>query len=143
MTQEKTAVDQTANDAQVVIPTSVPVVATPIPNFSDLVNASSNLDKMNEVLSLTAEYIELENIDDKFRGIYIGHQNIKVTNKATGELNEIKAARFLINRKVYINAGAALLGELERSNVEIGTPVQVTYLRKEKNTKIYEVTLLG
>lgn len=66
-----------------------------------------------------------------------------VTDKATGEQKELVAARFLINKKVYINAGVTLVNELKRASVPVGTPLQVTYIRKEGNAKIYEIALLG
>jgi hypothetical protein len=68
---------------------------------------------------------------------------MKVTNKSTGEQKELDAARFIINKRIWINAGAVLIGELKRANIPTGTPLQVTYERKDGNTKIYSITLLG
>jgi hypothetical protein len=118
-------------------------VANEITNFAELVAKSTNLDKMEQVLTLTAEYIELEKPSESFRGIFIGTQQTNMTDKATGEEKVVEAARFLINKQVFINMGVVLVQELKRSGVTVGTPVEITYLRKEGNTKIYQVTLLG
>jgi hypothetical protein len=118
-------------------------VANEITNFAELVSKSTGLDKLEQVLTLTAEYIELEKPSESFRGIFIGTQHTNMTDKATGEEKVVEAARFLINKQVFINMGVVLVQELKRSGVTVGTPVEITYLRKEGNTKIYQVTLLG
>jgi len=118
-------------------------VANEITNFAELVAKSTNLDKMEQVLTLTAEYIELEKPSESFRGIFIGTQTMNMTDKTTGEEKSIEAVRFLINKQVFINAGIVLVNEIKRAAVTVGTPVEITYLRKEGNTKIYQVTLLG
>ena len=110
-------------------------------NFSEMVAKSENLKKMKPVMTLTADYIELEKPDDSFRGIYIGVGEISVTDKATGEQRKLKSARFLVDKSVKINAGVNLVREL--ANVPTGTPVEITYLRKDGNVKIYSVTLLS
>jgi len=120
------------------------VVATSeITNFAEIAILSQNLEKMETTLTLTAEYVELEKPSESFRGVFIGKQVMNITDKATGEEKQLVAARFLNNKKVYINAGAVLLSELERASVPVGTPLEVTYVRKEGNTKIYEITLLS
>jgi hypothetical protein len=120
------------------------VVATSeITNFAEIAILSQNLEKMETTLTLTAEYVELEKPSESFRGVFIGKQVMNITDKSTGEEKQLVAARFLNNKKVYINAGAVLLSELERASVPVGTPLEVTYVRKEGNTKIYEITLLS
>lgn len=118
-------------------------VAPEITNFAELVAKSTNLDKLEQVVTLTAEYIELEKPAESFRGIFIGTQVMNFTDKATGEEKSSEAVRFLINKQVKLNAGVVLVNEIKRSAVTVGTPVEITYLRKEGNTKIYQVTLLG
>ena len=118
-------------------------VANEITNFAELVAKSTNLDKMEQVLTLTAEYIELEKPSESFRGIFIGTQVMNFTDKATGEEKSSEAVRFLINKQVKLNAGVVLVNEIKRAGINVGTPVEITYLRKEGNTKIYQVTLLG
>jgi hypothetical protein len=104
---------------------------------------STELKKMRKVMNLSAQYIELEKPSESFRGIYVGLQKMSITDKATGEMKSLTAARFIIEQSVYINAGAVLISELERAQIEIGTALEVTYERKEGNTKIYSITLLG
>ena len=118
-------------------------VANEITNFAELVGKSTNLDKLDQVLTLTAEYIELEKPSESFRGIFIGTQTMHITDKVTGEEKSMDAVRFLINKQVFINAGAVLVRELDRAKISLGTAIRVTYLRKEGNTKIYTLTLLG
>ena len=118
-------------------------VAPEITNFAELVAKSTQLDSLSQVLTLTAEYIELEKPSESFRGIYIGTQTMHITDKVTGEEKQMEAVRFLINKQVFINAGVVLVNEIKRAAVPVGTSVEITYLRKEGNTKIYQVTLLG
>lgn len=104
---------------------------------------SKTLKGMSVMMDLTAEYLELEKIGENFRGVFIGLQDMNVTDKQTGETKTLKAARFLIDKKIYINAGAVLISELHRANVPFGTPLEVTYVRKENNTKIYSIKLIA
>ena len=114
-----------------------------VTDFADAIERSANVDKLKPLMTLTADYIELEKPSESFRGIYVGMQAMQITDKATGEMKPLTAARFIINKKIYINAGAVLVSELQRGNIPVGTPLQVTYERKEGNTKIYSITLLG
>lgn len=112
-------------------------------DFSALVEKSAQLNELKPVITLTADYIELEKPSEFFDGIFIGFQDMEIMDQQTGEHKTLKAGRFLINKQVFINAGAVLVRELERSKINLGTPVRVTYLRKEGNTKLYSLTLLG
>ena len=126
---------------------NIAVENTPATNndfdFSSLVEKSANLNELKPVITLTADYIELEKPSEFFDGIFIGYQDMEILDQQTGEHKTLKAGRFLINKQVFINAGAVLVRELERSKINLGTPVRVTYLRKEGNTKLYTLTLLG
>jgi hypothetical protein len=104
---------------------------------------SKQLKGMEVLMDLTAEYVELEKTGESFRGVYIGFQDMNITDKQTGESKKLKAARFLIDKKVRINAGAVLISELHRANVPVGTPLEVTYVRKDGNTKIYSIKLIA
>ena len=121
----------------------VAVAQNDMPNLADLMKASNQLEKLKPTLTLTAEYIELVKPSESFKGIFIGFSTMNVSDKQTGELKALKCARFLINGKMYINGGAVLITEIERASVPSGTPLQVTYTKKEGNTKIYELALLG
>jgi hypothetical protein len=134
----ETQIIKTENVGAIVDATTINVT-----DFAEAIERSASVDKLKPLMTLTADYIELEKPSESFRGIYVGLQQISITDKATGELKSFKAARFIINKKIYINAGAVLVGELQRGNIPVGTPLQVTYERKEGNTKIYSITLLG
>jgi hypothetical protein len=112
-------------------------------DFSAMVERSANLKELKPLITLTADYIELEKPGESFDGIFIGWQDMEITDKQTGEQKNLKASRFLIDKQVKINAGAVLVKELERAKIVVGTAVRVTYIRKEGNTKLYTLTLLG
>jgi hypothetical protein len=112
-------------------------------DFAAMVERSANMGEMKPLITLTAEYIELEKPSEFFDGIFIGFQEMNLTDKQTGEQKSLSAARFLIDKQVKINAGAVLVAELNRAKINVGTPLRVTYLRKEGNTKLYTLTLLG
>lgn len=112
-------------------------------NLSSLLEASSNLDDLQPVIQLTSEYVELAKPGETFKGIFIGFQGMNVTNKESGEVTERTAARFLINKVVKINAGVSLVREIKNAGLPVGTAVQVTYVKKEGNLKIYALELLG
>lgn len=124
--------------------TEIAVAQQQLPtNFAELLEASANVSKLKEVVTLTSEYIELEKPSDSFKGIFVGFITMNVTNKVTGELREMSAAQFLIDKKMFINGGVNLVNQLQKSSVPSGTPVKVTYVRKDGNVKVYELTLLG
>jgi len=124
--------------------TEIAVAEQQLPtNFAQLLEASASVDKLKEVVTLTNEYIELEKPSDSFKGIFVGFIQMNVTDKVTGELRNMSSAQFLINKKMFINGGVNLVGQLKKSNVPSGTPVKVTYTRKDGNVKVYELTLLG
>lgn len=124
--------------------TEIAVTEQQLPtNFADLLEASANVGKLKEVVTLTNAYIELEKPSDSFKGIFVGFIQMSVTDKVTGELRQMSAAQFLIDKKMFINGGVNLVSQLKKSNVPSGTPVKVTYVRKDGNVKVYELTLLG
>lgn len=112
-------------------------------NLAGLLEASENLADKKPVLQLSASYIELTKPGETFRGIFIGMQDMTVTDKSSGEHTTKKAARFLINKAVCLNAGVSLVNEIARTALPVGTAVEVTYLKKEGNLKLYSVALLG
>ena len=104
---------------------------------------SKTLKGMEVLMDLTAAYVELEKVGESFRGVYIGFQDMNITDKQKGEQKRLKAARFLIDKKIFINAGAVLISEINRANVPLGTALEVTYVRKDGNTKIYSIKLIA
>jgi hypothetical protein len=116
---------------------------TGIENLQNMLDASENLADKKPVLQLSATYVELAKPGESFRGIYMGLQDFTVTDKSTGEHITKKAARFLVNKQVNLNAGVSLVNEITRTGLPVGTAVEVTYLKKEGNLKLYSVALLG
>lgn len=141
------ATTATPSQAEIVPTTNAtieaPAVLSPEIDFAAMVERSTLLGGLKPVITLTAEYIELEKPSEFFDGIFIGMQNMNLTDKQTGEQKTLEAARFLIDKQVKINAGAVLTAELKRANISVGTALRVTYIRKEGNTKLYTLTLLG
>lgn len=133
--------NSTSNTA--VVESSVELTTINEQDFISAMEKSANLKKMEVLMDLSAEYIELEKVNEKFRGVFIGFQEMNITDKQTGEMKKLKAARFIIDRKIFINAGAVLISELNRANVPTGTPLEVTYVRKEGNTKVYSIKLIA
>jgi len=123
--------------------TIVSPVVNPEMDFASMVERSASMKELKPLITLTAEYIELEKPSEFFDGIFIGMQEMNLTDKQTGEQKTLNAARFLVDKQVKINAGAVLVAELERAKINVGTALRVTYLRKEGNTKLYTLTLLG
>lgn len=111
--------------------------------FASLVEASASMTKMEAVISLTAEYISLEKPGESFRGIFVGFQEIAVTDKATGELRHMDAAKFIHNRRVVINSGVALVNDIKRAKIQPGTPLEVIFKEKNGNAKVYTLNLLA
>ena len=54
--------------------------------FSALVDASAKLKEKKPVITLTAEYIELAKPGESFRGIFIGFQDMQVTEEILQKL---------------------------------------------------------
>lgn len=135
---------ETTQEIAVAATTEIVVAEQQLPtNFAELLEASANVGKLKEVVTLTNAYIELEKPSDSFKGIFVGFIQMSVTDKVTGELRKMDAAQFLIDKKMHINGGVNLVSQFKRSNVPSGTPVKVTYIRKDGNVKVYELTLLG
>lgn len=119
----------------------VPTQSTP--NFAALVAASEKLNDMEVILTLTAEYIEMEVVGEKVRGIYIGEGTMIVTDKETGHQQTLPIVRFLMDKQVKIHAGAVLVNEIRKHAVPVGQPVEIEYTGKSGKTKLFNVSLLG
>jgi hypothetical protein len=127
-------------------PAQLPVVLEENKNEMLLkaVEASTSLGEREPAITLTAEYIQLEAPGESFRGIFIGFQEVKVNDPdSDGGFKTLIGARFVINKKVWINAGSVLVNEIKRASVPEGTPLEVTLTKIDKRVKIYEITLLA
>jgi hypothetical protein len=66
-----------------------------------------------------------------------------VKDQITGDLKEIPAVQFMIDKQIRINGGTALVTEFKQIGISRGAKVRVTYREKVGNLKIYSVSLLG
>jgi hypothetical protein len=65
--------------------------------------------------------------------------NTQLTPQENTELAQVTDVNF----QALIDAGVVLVNEIDRSGINVGTPVEVTYTSKKGNVKIYSLTLLG
>jgi len=108
-----------------------------------LLEKSTSLNKLETIVSLSPESITLEKVGESFRGLFMGYGEMQVNDNATDEKRILTCVKFLIDKKMCINAGAVLVSECRNANLKIGTPLEVTYTEKRGNVKIYRITLLG
>ena len=116
-------------------------------NIASLLEASTVLSKLEPVLKLEKAYLELAKEGDSFRCIFYGYSTINLTDNETGELIEKEAVQFIMDKQIFLNSGVSMLRKFKAANLEIGTPVEVTFTEKVKttngNVKDYSITLLG
>ncbi len=101
-----------------------------------------DLDSMEEGMSLQVNYLEFETEGERIRAVLVGWQ--EMTSQNTGQL--IPVAILQNKDGIFANAGANLTKQLQ--NVPLRTPVQVTYLGKEKtksgnHVKLFDVKMLS
>ena len=87
--------EQQENNVVEITPTNAVAMSNEI-DFASMVERSAFLSELKPLITLTAEYIELEKPSEFFDGIFIGFQDANMTDKQTGELKNLIAARFLI-----------------------------------------------
>jgi hypothetical protein len=112
-------------------------------SLSAMLAASRSLNAAKPVLTLTNVYKEFDKIGETFRGVYYGISNITVKDQATQELVERPAVRLINEGTVYLNAGVNLVNQFRRNNLPVGTAVQIEYIEKQGNVKVYSLAILG
>jgi hypothetical protein len=105
--------------------------------------ASKNLNKASRILTLTNVYKEFTAIGEIFKGVYFGQVMITVKDPITKDLVERKAVRLINDGVVYLNAGVNLVNQFERNSIPVGTAVEIEFIEKQGNVKVYSVALLG
>jgi len=97
---------------------------------------SLNLDKLKPSFSLIQEYLKIKE-GEKVRGVFAGVTFITLTDEETGETKELEAIRLVTieegAKKMKIHAGANLVGNLKRSGVAAGQPIEIFFKGVEKN----------
>jgi hypothetical protein len=105
--------------------------------------ASKNLNKASRILTLTNVYKEFSTIGEIFKGVYFGQVMITVKDPISKDLVERKAVRLINDGVVYLNAGVNLVNQFERNSIPVGTAVEIEFIEKQGNVKVYSVALLG
>ena len=95
-----------------------------------------DLDSLKPSFSLIQEYLKI-NQGERVRGVFAGITFITLTDEETGETKELEAIRLITlednAKKMKIHAGANLVGNLKRSGVEPGQPIEIYFKNVEKN----------
>jgi len=123
-----------------------------ISDFASLVKASQGLQEASKnmsAVSVSAEYVEFTKPEEKKIGIFAGFRTFRfkdreATIKAGGEqqYQEAKTALWMLNGKLYACSGVSLVNEIERNDLAVGTPIEITFKGKKENTKIFSVAVL-
>jgi hypothetical protein len=112
-------------------------------DLAQFLEESTGLDTLEEKIVLTATGISLDKVGESFNGIFWGFSTMTVKDQITGDLKEIPAVQFMIDKQIRINGGTALVTEFKQIGISRGAKVRVTYREKVGNLKIYSVSLLG
>jgi hypothetical protein len=143
--------ENTNNNTELAVQAPGAVTAINNDALINLMNQSTNVDKLEPVMSLTANYLELAKPGESFKCLFVDFSTINVngtiTDSETGEetegLKELPAVRLLANKQLFLNAGVSLVNELKALHLPSGTPILITYKEKKGNLKIYSIDLLG
>jgi len=115
-------------------------------DLAQFLEESTQLETLEEKIVLTASGISLDKVGESFNGIFWGFSTMTVKDNSqdsTGELKEIPAVQFMIDKQIRINGGTALVSEFKQIGISRGAKVRVTYREKVGNLKVYSVSLLG
>ena len=137
---------QEVSTENVIIPDDVDFLSVNVGESKTLeaiMSASLNLNKASRVLTLTNVYKEFTVIGETFRGVYFGPVFIKVKDPIYKDLIEKKAVRLINDGVVYLNAGVNLVNQFERNNIPVGSAVEIEFVEKQGNVKVYSLALLG
>lgn len=136
---------QEVSTTDVTIPDDVDFLPANVSSKSleSIMAASQNLNKATRILTLTNVYKEFSALGEKFRGVYFGQQMIDVKDPISKENVKRKAVRLINDGVVYLNAGVNLVNQFERNSIPVGTAVEIEFIEKQGNVKVYSLALLG
>lgn len=115
----------------------------------------ATLDKLKTAkgaLQLNGEYFDFAKAGDKSEGVFIGYQKVKFkdVNSESGYTEEMDAVKWLVDengtRKIKMSAGAALVSEFKKNNINQGTGIIITYRElggKNNQTKLFDVAVVA
>ena len=136
-TNTEIAVTETANTNEISVSNQHDL------DLASFLDQSEGLDQLEEKIILTPSGISLDKVGESFSAIFWGFSVMTVKDQVTEELKEIPAVQFLIDKQIRFNGGVSLVNQFKRINLTQGAKVRVTFVEKDKNTKIYSVSLLG
>ena len=93
-----------------------------VSNIANLLVASTKLDALKPVVTLSSSYIELESVGSSFRGIYAGPTEIQTTDKESGELRTLPAVRFIVDKKIRVPSHQAVMIHPSSGSTSGGNP---------------------
>jgi len=131
------AVTETANTNEIAVSNQHDL------DLASFLDQSEGLEQLEEKIILTPSGISLDKVGESFSAIFWGFSVMTVKDQVTEELKEIPAVQFLIDKQIRFNGGISLVNQFKRINLTQGAKVRVTFVEKDKNTKIYSVSLLG
>ena len=137
---------QEVSTENVIIPDDVDFLSVNVGESKTLeaiMSASLNLNKASRILTLTNVYKEFTVIGETFRGVYFGPVIISVKDPISKGLIEKKAVRLINDGVVYLNAGVNLVNQFERNSIPVGSAVEIEFVEKQGNVKVYSLALLG
>ena len=112
-------------------------------DLSTLMDQSIDLDKRKTSVNISPEYFEFAKTGTKVRGVLFGFMPINVKDKTTDELREIDAVAWVLNKRVYLNAGVNLVNQFKKLNLPKGTAVEIEFVEKDGDVKKYSISLLS
>ena len=83
------------DNAVEITPANTTIAVSNEVDFASMVERSANMGEMKPLITLTAEYIELEKPSEFFDGIFIGFQEMNLTDKQTGEQKSFICCKIL------------------------------------------------
>lgn len=128
------------------IDNEVELIAPPVEledqDFNSFLATARALPQMEVAVSIVPKYFEFESIGQSVRGVFLGFLTVHKKND-DGELVPLPCVQWMdAAGAIYINAGTTLLQAFNSFTPHRGTPVEITYAAKNKNTKVYDVKLL-
>ncbi len=127
---------------------------------SEMVKAMlTTLDKVEKsegMVQTNADYFQFTKPGDKSQGVFVGYQSVRFKKKdGSDELTDPQdAVKWLVKEtvegkktaKFKLAAGAALVNEFKRNNIQPGTGVLITFRElggENKQVKLFDVALIA
>jgi len=122
--------------------TSVVLAGSDQVDLQSIMERSRSLSDAQPTLTLTSKYAQFDKIGDKFRGIFHSFCELTVKDAQTDDLKTIKGVRLINDGQIYVHGGANLLRQLEAFNIPAGQALDIEYVEKSGNVKVFSITLL-